>query len=54
MSDTFRWVIAIVALALILGLIAFARGGEHRRGDEVGALPAVAVTLAPAVGGGDG
>jgi hypothetical protein len=23
----------------VVGLIAFARGPEHRRGDEVGALP---------------
>jgi hypothetical protein len=37
MSDTARWVIVIVALVLIVALVAFARGAEHRRGDEVGA-----------------
>ncbi len=36
MSDSVRWVIIIVAVVLVLGLVAFARGGEHRRGDDVG------------------
>jgi hypothetical protein len=36
MSDTAKWVIVIVVLVLIVGLVAFARGGEHRRGDDVG------------------
>jgi hypothetical protein len=38
MSDTARWVIAVVVLLLVVGIIAFARGEEHYRGDEVGAL----------------
>jgi hypothetical protein len=38
MSDTPRWVIVVIVLVVIVGLIAFARGREHRRGDEVGAL----------------
>jgi hypothetical protein len=33
-----RWVAVIVAVLLVIGLIAYARGREHRRGDEVGAL----------------
>jgi hypothetical protein len=37
-SDTARWVIAVVVLLLIVGIIAYARGEEHYRGDEVGAL----------------
>jgi hypothetical protein len=38
MSDTPRWVFVLVILLVVVGLIAFARGREHRRGDEVGAL----------------
>ncbi|HEY5727582.1 MAG TPA: hypothetical protein VIV08_03125 [Acidimicrobiia bacterium] len=40
MSDTARWVIAVVMLLLVVGIIAYARGDEHYRGDEVGALDA--------------
>ena len=36
MSDTSRWVIAIVLALLVVGLIAFARGPDHHRGDETG------------------
>jgi hypothetical protein len=39
MSDTARWVIAVVMLLLVVGIIAYARGEEHYRGDEVGAFP---------------
>jgi hypothetical protein len=48
MSDTPRWVIVLVIALVVIGLIAFARGREHRRGDEVGALggkDATVVTL---------
>lgn len=38
MSDTPRWVLVVVIALVVIGLIAFARGREHRRGDEVGAL----------------
>jgi hypothetical protein len=38
MSDTPKWVIAVIVAFVIVGLIAFARGRDHRRGDEVGAL----------------
>jgi hypothetical protein len=38
MSDAPRWVIIVVIALIVWGLIAFARGPEHRRGDEVGAL----------------
>ena len=40
MSDTARWVIAVVVLLLVVGIIAYARGDEHYRGDEVGAIRA--------------
>ncbi|MGH2540472.1 MAG: hypothetical protein ACRDGK_08120 [Actinomycetota bacterium] len=38
MSDIPGWVVVIVIALVVVGLIAFARGREHRRGDEVGAL----------------
>jgi hypothetical protein len=38
MNDTPRWVIVVVIALVIVGLIAFGRGRDHRRGDEVGAL----------------
>jgi hypothetical protein len=38
MGDTPRWVIVVVVLLIVVGLIAYARGHEHQRGDEVGAL----------------
>jgi hypothetical protein len=39
MRDGIRWLIAVALLAVLIGLIAYARGPEHHRGDEVGALP---------------
>jgi hypothetical protein len=38
MSDAPRWVVVLVIALIVVGLIAFARGREHRRGDDVGAL----------------
>ena len=38
MSNAVRWVIAIALVLLVLGLIAYGRGTDHHRGDEVGAL----------------
>ena len=38
MNDTPKWVIAVIVVLLVVGLVAFARGREHRRGDDVGAL----------------
>jgi hypothetical protein len=36
MNDTPKWVIAVIVLLVVVGLIAFARGRQHHRGDEVG------------------
>jgi len=36
MSDNVRWAIAAVAVVLVIGLIAYARGTEHHRGIDVG------------------
>ena len=44
-----RWIVVIVLVLVLVGLVAFARGREHRRGDEVGALRAPS-TVARVVG----
>ena len=36
MRDGFRWAVVLAAALLLLGLAAYARGPEHRRGDDVG------------------
>lgn len=38
MSGTRRWVLLIVVVLVLIGGIAFARGEEHQRGQQVGAL----------------
>jgi hypothetical protein len=38
MDDTRRWVLLVVLALVLVGLVAFARGPEHRRGpQQVGA-----------------
>ena len=36
MSDAPRWVIVVLVLLVLVGLLAFARGRVHHRGDEAG------------------
>jgi hypothetical protein len=36
MGDVARWGIALVAVLLLIGLISYARGPEHHRGDDIG------------------
>jgi hypothetical protein len=38
MLNVIRWVIILGLTLVVLGLIAYARGPEHQRGDDVGAL----------------
>ena len=38
MRTAVRWIIVVAAVLVVIGLVAFARGPEHHRGDEVGAL----------------
>jgi hypothetical protein len=38
-----RWILAALLVLVLIGLIAYARGDEHHRGDDIGALPAGAV-----------
>jgi hypothetical protein len=33
-----RWVVAAVAVLLVLGLLGWARGDEHHHGDDVGSV----------------
>jgi hypothetical protein len=42
MQHAVRWTLVLVLALVVIGLIAYARGTEHRRGDDVGALPAAA------------
>ena len=45
MNAVVSWVLAVLSALLLLGLVAYARGHEHHRGNEVGAYPAVVVTV---------
>jgi hypothetical protein len=36
MRNLLRWALAIAAGVILIGLIAYARGDKHHRGDEVG------------------
>jgi hypothetical protein len=38
MRSFVRWIIVIAAVLVVVGLVAYARGPEHHRGDDVGAL----------------
>ena len=38
MPNAARWAIVIALALVVIGLIAYARGPEHHRGDDVGAL----------------
>jgi hypothetical protein len=42
-----RWILATIALALVVCLIVWARGLEHHRGDEVGALETTGTVAGP-------
>ena len=46
MRDGVRWLIVLAAVLVLIGLVAYARGEEHHRGDDVGALRAGAAALA--------
>jgi hypothetical protein len=45
MRNGVRWVIGLGTAVILIGLIAYARGPEHHRGDEVGALGSGAALL---------
>ncbi len=47
MNAAVRWVVLVLAAVLIVGLLGWARGGEHHRGDEVGSLSSLATHVSP-------
>ena len=36
MGDLIRWCAVVAAALLLIGLATYARGTEHRRGDDIG------------------
>ena len=38
-----RWIVVVLLALVLIGLLTYARGDEHHRGDETGALSSVAV-----------
>ena len=46
MNNIRSWIIGIVVALLIILLVGFARGPDHRRGDEIGALRSFVLTTA--------
>jgi hypothetical protein len=38
MRDAVRWLIVLALALVVIGLIGYARGHKHHRGDDVGAL----------------
>jgi hypothetical protein len=43
-----EWVLIVVGSLLVIGLIAYARGPEHYRGDDVGSHGTKIVVVRPA------
>ncbi len=39
MRDGVRWLLALLIALVVIGLIAYARGPKHHRGDDVGEHP---------------
>jgi hypothetical protein len=46
MRDLVRWAIVVGLVLVVIGFVAYARGDEHHRGDDVGALGSVTVQRA--------
>lgn len=47
MSTTLRWIVVAVAVVLLVGLLVWARGDEHHRGDEIGSLGITTTAAGP-------
>ncbi|WP_159081332.1 hypothetical protein [Nocardioides sediminis] len=41
MTTSLRWAVAVLAALLVVALLVWARGEDHHRGDDVGALARV-------------
>jgi H+/gluconate symporter-like permease len=48
-SDARRWVIVVLAVLLAVALLAWARGRDHHRGDDVGEHASGATSSAAAI-----
>ena len=48
MRDAVRWLIVLGIVLVLIGLIAYARGDKHHRGDDVGAHGAIPAFMAEA------
>jgi hypothetical protein len=48
MRDAVRWLIVLGVVLVLIGLIAYARGDKHHRGDDVGAYGALPAPRAEA------
>jgi len=47
MNDIRIWILVVLAALLVIGLLGYARGMEHHRGDDVGAWsPSIAQVVA--------
>ena len=44
LRDGIRWGVVLLLALVLIGLISYARGDEHHRGDDVGALPVLVIT----------
>ena len=40
LREAARWLLVILVALVLIGLIAYARGDKHHRGDDIGALNA--------------
>ncbi|WP_159083674.1 hypothetical protein [Nocardioides terrigena] len=47
MSVAVRWAVGAVAVVLVVCMIIWARGDDHRRGDDVGALGTTSTVAGP-------
>jgi hypothetical protein len=48
MRDAVRWLIVLGIVLVLIGLISYARGSTHHRGDDVGARGALSAARAEA------
>ena len=37
MKEIWTWILVLLAAVLVIGLIVYARGPDHHRGDDIGA-----------------
>ena len=47
MNDATRWILAAVAIVLVVGLLVWARGDDHHRGDDVGSIGVAEAVAGP-------